>query len=66
MWMEHMGETDVQVWEEFFRPYTLCELAAPFVALDIQRGLSRRQVSVKYGLTEDQVRGIGRRSGVYE
>lgn len=45
--------------------YSFVELTKPFVCRDILKGRSRNAIILKYGLTEHQVRQIGRDLGKY-
>lgn len=41
------------------------DLVRPFVAMDIRDGMSREQVSIKYGVTEGFARSVGRLFGFF-
>lgn len=42
-----------------------CELIKPFIIKDLESGKSTQQISIKYGVTQHKIRGIGRNSGFY-
>lgn len=50
----------------FFAHIEYLDLIKPFVCIDIEGGLSREQIAIKYNITEEKVRGLGRKIGRYK
>lgn len=42
------------------------DIVKPLLCTDLVNGLSRRQIAIKYKVTEAEVRGFGIRIGVYK
>lgn len=49
-----------------FDSFDIVELARPFVIRDINKGVGKKIILDRYGITEGEYRGIGVRAGMFK
>jgi len=66
-WLRFMGlpEDDMEDLREMLSAYPYRELVRPLICRDIRKGMSRRQIMIKYKVTGYTVRRFGCELGVY-